>query len=153
MTWLDVLCGIFLLLGGAGGYAQGFIRSSLRLLALLLGGILGMLFMLRLGSAGTTQGAVLRAAGAMVLGLAVTSLAAWSADKAVPHFVHRSLTNKILGILPGMLIGLLILTIGLGLADRLALSAATQEFLRRGVVAGPLVAAGDLVEQMVVGVR
>ncbi len=153
MTWLDLLCGLFLLLVGIGGYAQGFIRGGLRLLALLVGSALGLLFTMRLGSLATATAAVVWAGAAAMLGITVAALAAWSLAKALPNVVHRALTNRLLGILPAVVLGLVILVIGLGLVDRLTTSSATQELLRKGLVTGPLVGAGDLIEQMIAGVR
>ena len=50
MTWLDLVCGLFLALVVVGGYAQGLIRGVARLGVLLGGGALGALVVLQVGS-------------------------------------------------------------------------------------------------------
>ena len=153
MTLLDVVCGVFLVLVGIGGYAQGLIRGVLRLLALLGGAALGTLFALRVGSSGTARGAAGWAGAAALLGIVVCGLVAWSAAKAIPPFVHRTLANRLLGVLPALLLGLLILAVGLGLAERVVAAPETQAYIRSGLLTGPLVEAVDVAEQIAAGVR
>ena len=153
MTWLDLLCCLLLALVAVGGYTQGLLRGLLRLLALLAGGILGTLLMLRLGALGTPRATAAWAIAAALLGVAITGLLAWGAARVVPHFMHETLTNRLLGIVPALLIGLVILALLLGLVERVALTAETQEFIRDGLLTGPLVRVVDLVEQVVAGVR
>jgi hypothetical protein len=93
------------------------------------------------------------AASAALLGLAFTAAIAWAASRGVPRFVHQTLTNRLLGILPALLIGLVMVALGLALIDRIALEPATQELIRRGVLTGPLVAVVDVLEQIIAGVR
>ena len=153
MTWLDLTCALFLLLAGAGGYSQGFIRGSLRLLVLLSTGVLGVLFALRPDSLATARTTLQWSAAGALLGFAVAAFLAWSANRAIPDFVHRSPANRLLGILPAAGIALMILVLGLGVGERLTASSTAQAFLRSGILTGPLVGAGDLIEQMVAGVH
>ena len=153
MTLLDVVCWLFLALVGIGGYAQGLIRGVLRLLALLGGAVMGTLFALRVGSTGTAPGAAGWAGVMALLGIAVCGLVAWSAAKAIPPFVHRTLINRLLGVLPALLLGLLILALGLGLAERVVVASETQAYIRSGWLTGPLIGAVDVAEQIVAGVR
>lgn len=153
MTWLDLVSLIFLVLVGVGGYTQGLIRGLVRLLALAAGGILGALFVLWLGSLETARATVGWATVGALLSLAACAALAWGVSKAVPKVTHRRLSNRVLGVVPALAIGLLVLAIGLGLADRVAMSPATQALIRRGMLTGPLVAVTDLLEQIVAGVR
>ena len=153
MTWLDLICVLFLLLAGAGGYTQGFIRGSLRLLALSVAGVVGVLFALRLVLPETASATLLWGGAAALLGFVVAALLAWSANRAIPDFVHRSPANRLLGILPAAGIALMILVLGLGVGERLTASSTAQAFLRSGILTGPLVGAGDLIEQMLAGIH
>jgi uncharacterized membrane protein required for colicin V production len=153
MTWLDLLCGLLLLLLGAGGYAQGFLRGLLRLVALLGGGAFGAALMLRMGTLGTAQATALWAAVAGIAGLLGIGLIFWTVLHAIPRFVHTSLPNRWLGVVPALVIGLVILALLLSFVERVALYPETQAFIRSGLLTGPLVEVVDLMEQIVAGVR
>ena len=153
MTWLDAVCFVLLLLVGLGGYEQGAIRGILRLVGLLAGGGLGFLLVLRVGTLDTVQGAAASAIIAILLGVTATGLLIWSVTRMLPSFVHRNPANRALGILPALVVGLLILTLALGLAERLVTTQERQAFIRAGKLTGPLVRVVDLVEQTVAGVR
>ncbi len=153
MTWLDLICGLFLLLASIGGYTQGFIRGSLRLLVLLSAGVLGVLFALRPDSLATARATLLWTGAFALLGFAVAAILAWNANRAIPDFVHRSPANRLLGILPALLIAVVVLVLGLGVGERLVVSPTDQAFIRSGVLTGPLVDTGDLIEQIVAGVH
>lgn len=153
MTWLDLGCTLGLVLIAAGGYSQGLIRGVLRLVALVAGGLLGAGLMLRLGTLGTPSTTALWASAAALLGVAVSGLLAWSASNTVPRSVHESLPNRILGILPALLAGAIILALGLSLAERIAMTVQTQELIRTGIITGPLAGIVDLVEQRAAGLR
>lgn len=153
MTWLDLVCVVLLVLAGIGGYEQGFIRGIARLLALLLGGALGALTIARLDLLNTASGAIGWAIAIAVIALAAMGMLIWSMGRAVPSFIHQAPANRVLGVLPALFLGLVILTLLLGLAERLALSPATQSFIRSGGLTGPLVGAVDLIEQSIAGVR
>jgi uncharacterized membrane-anchored protein len=153
MTIVDLIAVLLLCIIGLGGYSQGFVRGILRLLALVAGGLLGLGLVLNFNGPDTAGAAGSRAAVAAFVALGAASAAAWVTARAIPSFVHRHLANRVLGILPAFVIGLVLLTLGLGLADRLAVSPATQELLRRGAITAPLVSVTDLLEQMLAGVR
>ncbi len=153
MTWLDLVCGLFLALVAVGGYAQGLIRGVARLGVLLGGGALGALVVLQLGSFDTAAATAGWAAAIALLALGGTGLVGWSMARIVPRFMHAMLANRLLGVLPALLAGLVILALVLALAERLAVTSETQAFIRSGVVTGPLVSTVDLVEQLVAGVR
>ena len=153
MTWLDVVCMLLLLLVAAGGFTQGFIRGVLRLGTLAAGGALGALFTLRLGSLPTATGAAGWSAAATLLGIVVLGLVAWSASLALPRSVHEALANRIFGVAPAILTGLVILAVVLGLVERLAAAPETQALIREGALTGRLVSAVDIAEQLVAGVR
>lgn len=91
--------------------------------------------------------------GAALLGILVTSLFTWSISRAVPAFIHESLVNRVLGVLPAVLIDLVVLTFALGLAERLALTIDQRVFLRGGLLTGPLIAITDWLEQAFLMVR
>lgn len=153
MTWLDVVCTLSLVLVAVGGYTQGLIRGTLRLIALAAGGLLGAGLMLRLGTLGTPRTTAIWASAAALLGVAVSSLLAWSATGAVPRTVHESLPNRILGIVPALFAGAVILALVLSLTERLAMTTQTQQLIRTGILTGPLVSIVDLVEQRAAGLR
>jgi xanthine/uracil permease len=119
----------------------------LRLAALAAGGLLGAGLMLRLGTMGTPLATAGWAAAAALLGIVASSLMVWSATSAIPGTIHQSLPNRILGVVPALVAGAIILALGLSLAERVALRQGT------GLVTGPLVAVVDLVEQRAAGLR
>ena len=151
MTWLDVVCGLGLAVIAAGGYAQGLIRGALRLAALVAGGLLGAGLMLRLGTMGTPRATAGWAAAAELLGIAIAGMIAWSASAAVPHTVHQSLPNRVLGVVPALVAGSLVLALGLSLGERVTPSVAVQQLIRAGALTGPLVDLVDTLEQRAVG--
>ena len=153
MTWLDLVCVGFVLLAGAGGYAQGFLRGILRLLALLLGGALAGLVVARLDPRTAVASTLAGAIGTLLLAIAAAGVLAWQAARGLPRAVHESLPNRVLGILPALLIALLMLALLLGLVERVVISTEAQLFIRDGLLTGPLVAVVDTVEQTLAGVR
>jgi uncharacterized membrane protein required for colicin V production len=153
MTWLDLVCLLTLGIVAVGGYAQGFVRGMLRIFSLAGGGALGVLFMLRVESSDDLQQMVLWTIGAALLGIAITSLFSWSVSRAIPPFVHHSITNRVLGMLPALLIALVVLVFLLGLADRLAITTDQRIFLRSGILTGPLIVIVDWIEQHSITIR
>lgn len=153
MSWLDFACICGLILIAVGGYSQGLIRGVLRLAALAAGGLLGALLMLRLGTLGTPRSTAIWATAAALLGVAVSALVAWSATNSIPRAIHAALLNRLLGILPALAAGGIILALGLSLAERIALTAPTQDMIRTGRVTGPLIQIVDGIEQRVAGLR
>ena len=153
MTWLDLVCGLGLALLAVGGYSQGLIRGVLRLAALGAGGLLGAALILRLGTMGTARVTAGWAVAAALLAIGVSSMLAWSAARAVPRSAHRSLVNRVLGVIPALAAGLVILALGLSLGERVARAVETQQLIRAGALTGPLVALVDLLEQRAAGLR
>ena len=153
MTWLDLVCLLTLGIVAVGGYAQGFVRGILRIFSLLGGGALGVLFMLRVEPSDDLQQMVLWTIGAALLGIVITSLFSWSVSRAIPPSVHHSITNRVLGVVPALMIELVVLVVVLGLADRLAITAGQSTFLRSGILTGPLIVIVDWIEQYFITVR
>jgi uncharacterized membrane protein required for colicin V production len=153
MTWLDIMCILGLTLVAAGGYNQGFSRGILRLATLVVGGLLGAGLMFHMGTLGTPRATAVWAVAAALLAMIASSLIAWSAIGAVPRRVHEWLPNRILGLLPALVVGVIILALSLSFAERVASAVDTQQLIRTGMVTGPLVSAVDLVEQHTIGVR
>lgn len=92
------------------------------------------------------------AAAAALLGLSIAILLSWSISMAVPPWLHHHVVNRILGIFPAIIVGLLILTLGLGLADRLVDQPSQQAFLRSGSLTGILVQFVDIGQGWLTGV-
>ena len=153
MTWLDLVCLLTLGIVVVGGYTQGFVRGMLRILSLVGGGGLGVLFMLRVEPSDNLQQMIMWMVGAALLGIVITSLFSWSVSRAIPPSVHHSITNRVLGIVPALMIVLVVLVVVLGLADRLAITADQSTFLRSGILTGPLIVIVDWIEQYFVTVR
>lgn len=153
MTIVDVAALLLLGLLGLGGYRQGFLRGVARLLALVIGGVTGLALVLNLPVVDSAAGAGARAALIALGSLGVASAVIWLGMRSVPPSIHRNRANHILGIVPALLAGLVLLTLALGLADRVALYQTTQATLRHGLITGPLVALVDVLEQTLAGVR
>lgn len=153
MTWLDLVCLLTLGIVAVGGYAQGFVRGILRTLSLVGGGALGVLFMLRVEPREDLQQMVLWTVAAALLGIVVASLFTWSVSRAIPPFVHHSIMNRVLGVLPAVVIELVVLVFLLGLAERLAVTPEQSTFLRSGILTGPLIVIVDWIEQYFVSIR
>ncbi len=153
MTWLDVACGVLLVLIATGGYVQGFIRGLLRLLALSAGCILGFLFVQRLQTLTTLRTTLFWAAAAAGLGELVAMLIAWSISRSIPGSIHRSLPNRLLGIVPALVPGIVVMALALGLVARLAETQALPALIHRGALTGPLASAIDLAEQALISLR
>src|SRR3712207_7841521 len=64
------------------------------LLALLVGGAIGMLFMLRLGTMDTAATTIGWAVAAVLFGVAVAGLIVWGAARAIPRFIHGAIANR-----------------------------------------------------------
>lgn len=153
MTWLDLVCLLTLGIVAVGGYTQGFVRGMLRIFSLVGGGALGLLFMLRIEPSDDLQQMVLWTIGAGLLGIVITSLFSWSVSRAIPPFVHHSITNRVLGVVPALIIELVVLIVVLGLADRLAITPDHSTFLRSGILTGPLIVIVDWIEQYFITIR
>jgi xanthine/uracil permease len=92
------------------------------------------------------------ASAAALLGLSVATLLSWSISAAIPPWLHHNIVNRVLGVLPALLVGVMILMLGLGLADRLVDQPAQQAFLRSGRLTGPLIQLVDIGQAWITGV-
>lgn len=153
MTWLDAVCLLTFVVVALGGYAQGFVRGVLRLLTLVAGGALGVLFMLRLTPSDDLRTMVIWTVGAAILGIVVAGLLCWSIARAIPPAIHNAPINRVLGVLPALVIELAVLVAALGFADRVAMTPEQSYFLRSGFITGPLIVITDWIEQFFVTVR
>ncbi len=153
MTPLDAAVLALLVLIGAGGYHQGLIRGLTRLLGLLLIAFVTLLLSVGISNRGELQAMILRTlalcAAIMLLVGVLTSLL----NRAIPRAWHATRINKLLGVVPALLQGLLVATLMLGLIHRLALEPEMQQYLARGVVTGPLILPVSWMEQSLAGVR
>ncbi len=153
MTPLDAAVIAFLLLVSAGGYYQGLIRGVTRLAALLVIGLATTVLGNGIGTRGGIQAMVLRTMalfGAVVL---VVAALAWLVNRAFPSEWHTSKLNKVLGIVPALLQGVIIAALLVGLVHRLALEQEVQRYIAGGFVTGPLIEPLRWVEQSLAGVR
>ncbi|HSH80408.1 MAG TPA: hypothetical protein VLA19_17915 [Herpetosiphonaceae bacterium] len=153
MTWLDVVCILALALIAAGGYVQGLIRGLVRLLALLGGGGLAAVAVLNLDTASSAPGTAAVAVAITTALLAIAGLAAWMLSRSLPSSAHAAPVNRLLGVVPALALGFVLLAVLVGLAERVALTTETQAFIRAGALSGRLVQLVDTIEQLVAGIR
>ncbi|WP_029214509.1 CvpA family protein [Kallotenue papyrolyticum] len=138
MTALDVAVLALLLLIGLGGYRQGLLRGLTRLAALLSATLLALLLGPRTPLRGALRLDIARLA-VLFLGLLIaTGTLAWLANRAISEALHTSRLNRALGVLPALALGLLVLAVLLGLAQRLAPNDALASYIAGGRVSGPL---------------
>jgi hypothetical protein len=146
MTLLDAAILVFLCLVAIGGYGQGFIRSATRLGALLLiGG--GVALLLLLVPADLGLPALLIYTAGLLLGttLLVGTLVR-RINRTVSPATQLALWNKLLGLGPALLQGMLLVVLGLGLAHRLAPEPGQQQYITEGMLSGPLLSIFDWLE-------
>lgn len=153
MTWLDVVCILALALIAAGGYVQGLIRGLVRLLALLGGGGLAAVAVLKIDATASAPGTAAVAVAITTALLAVAGLVAWMLARSFPASAHESPVNRLLGVVPALALGFVLLAVLVGLAERVALTTETQAFIRAGALSGRLVRVVDTIEQLVAGIR
>lgn len=153
MTLLDAAVLALLGLIGAGGYHQGLIRGITRTAALLTIGLLAAILTAGATIEGSIQSVIARTLalfGGVVL---VVGTLTWLINWAIPRSFHATLINKLLGIVPGVLQGLIVLALALGLLHRIALDQAMQQYLARGLVTGPLIQPFGWLERTLAGVQ
>ncbi|HEX6292421.1 MAG TPA: hypothetical protein VFZ66_24760 [Herpetosiphonaceae bacterium] len=153
MTLLDAAVLALLLLIGAGGYHQGLIRGLTRTAALLAIGMLSALLSATMTLAGSIESLIARTLTLCGGVLLVVGTLTWLINRLVPRAFHRTLTNRVLGILPGLIQGLIVLILALGFVHRVALDQTTQEYIARGVITGPLIQPFDWFERTLAGVQ
>jgi uncharacterized membrane protein required for colicin V production len=153
MTLLDAAVIALLLLIAAGGYYQGFLRGLMRLIGLLSIGLLTALLSIGASLQGSIQQVVLRTFALFCGGTLVVGVAIWLLNRLIPPALHRSRINKLLGVLPALLQGVIVLALALGFVHRVALEQETQGYIARGLVSGPLIEPFAWFEQSLAGVR
>lgn len=153
MTLLDAAVLGVLALIAVGGYHQGLIRGITRTAALLAIGLLAALLTAGATIEGSIQSVILRALALFGGVLLVIATLTWLINWAIPHSFHATLINKILGIVPALLQGLIVLALALGFFHRIALDQAMQEYLARGLITGPLIQPFGWLERTLAGVQ
>jgi uncharacterized membrane protein required for colicin V production len=139
ITALDIAVIVLLALIAVGGYYQGFIRGLTRTAALIV--VTGGTFLLSAGMRlqGSIQNIVIRTVILLAGVMLVIGALTWLFNRSVPRAFHESLLNKILGIVPALLQGLIVLSLLLGFVHRVALEVETQQYIAHGSVTGPLI--------------
>lgn len=151
MTALDVAVLAALLLIGLGGYHQGLLRGLTRLTALLSAALLALLLGLRTPLRGALASDVARLAVLFVGLLIATGTLAWLVNRAIPSALHAARLNRVLGIVPALALGCVVLALLLGLAQRLAPSDALAASIAGGRVTGRLAQAFLWLERALAG--
>jgi uncharacterized membrane protein required for colicin V production len=153
MTLLDAAVLALLALIAVGGYHQGLIRGITRMLALLMIGLLTALLSAGMTIEGSIHIVMMRTL--LIFGgvLLVVATLTWLINWAIPRSFHDTLINKLLGIVPGLLQGLIVLALALGFAHRVAVDLAMQQYLARGLVTGPLILPFGWLERTLAGVQ
>jgi uncharacterized membrane protein required for colicin V production len=153
MTLLDAAVLALLALIGAGGYHQGLIRGITRTAALLAIGMLTALLSAGVTLEGSIQIVIARTLTIFGGVLLVVATLTWLINWAIPPGFHDTLINRLLGIVPGLLQGLIVLALALGFAHRVALDLAMQQYIARGLVTGPLILPFGWLERTLAGVQ
>lgn len=149
MTWLDAAVLAFLLLVAAGGYRQGLVRGLVRVLALVL--ITGFGLLLVLGIAlPTLRDTVERVFVFVALLTLAMGGVAWWLLHTLPPRLHRRRWNKVLGIVPALLQGIIVAGLLLAVAERVVPAASMQALIRNGTLTGRLLAPFDLIERWLI---
>lgn len=153
MTLLDAAVLAFLLLVSLGGYRQGLVRGVLRIAALLAIGLLAAILSAGIGRQGDLQTLLMRAV-ALFAGLIIaTGTLAWMLGWSVPRVIHDSTLNRLLGVVPALLQGLLVVALLLGLVHRIAFSQELQTYIAGGAISGPLIQPLSWLERSLAGLR
>lgn len=153
MTALDAAVIALLVLISAGGYHQGLIRGLTRLLGLALIALTTLIFSVGISNRGDLQAMILRTLALCAAIILAVGALIWLLNRAIPRAWHNALINKLLGIVPALLQGVIVAALILGLVHRLALEQEMQQYLARGLVTGPLVLPVSWLEQSLAGVR
>ncbi len=153
MTPLDAAVLALLVLIGAGGYHQGLIRGLTRLLGLVLIAFITLILSVGINNRGELRSMILRTLALCAAVMLSVGALTWLLNRAIPRAWHDARINKLLGVLPALLQGLIVAALMLGLVHRLALEPEMQQYLARGVVTGPLILPVSWIEQSLAGVR
>jgi uncharacterized membrane protein required for colicin V production len=139
MTRLDAAVVAVLLLIGAGGYYQGFLRGLTRLAGLVVIGALIVLLSSGITLTGPLQTVLARSLALLGGIVLVVSAITWLINRAVPRSFHASPLNKLFGVVPAFIQGICVLALLLGLLHRLAFDPAIEHYVERGLITGPLI--------------
>ena len=153
MTALDAAVLAVLVLIGAGGYHQGLIRGLTRLFGLVLIALTTLILSTGISNRGGLQLMVLRTLALCAAVLLTVGAFTWLVNRTIPRAWHKAAINKLLGVLPALLQGLIVAALILGLVHRLALEQEMQQYLARGAITGPLILPVSWLEQSLAGVR
>lgn len=151
MTWLDAAVVLALLLIGAGGYRQGLLRGLTRLSALIAIGLVAIILSGSMTLDGDVRDVITRALTLLAGVVLIVGLLTWFVNRTVPRSFHQMRINRVLGIVPALLQGVIVIALALGFAHRVAIDQAMQEYLARGVVTGPLILPFDWLERAIGG--
>jgi uncharacterized membrane protein required for colicin V production len=153
MTLLDAAVLALLILIGAGGYHQGLIRGLTRTAGLLTIGALAAILSAGTTVEGSIRNVIVRTLTIFSGVLLVVGAVIWIVNRAIPRRFHTTLLNSVLGILPGLLQGLIVLALALGFVHRVALEPAMQQYIARGLITGPLIQPFGWIERTLAGVQ
>lgn len=153
MTALDAAVLALLVLISAGGYHQGLIRGLTRLFGLVLIAITTLILSTGISNRGGLQSMVLRTLALCAAVMLVVGAFTWLLNRIIPRSWHKAAANKLLGVLPALLQGLIVAALVLGLVHRLALEQEMQQYLASGAITGPLILPASWLEQSLAGVR
>jgi uncharacterized membrane protein required for colicin V production len=152
ITALDAGVVAALLLIGIGGYRQGLLRGITRFSALLIAALLALLLGFGTSLRGAIETIILRSAALFAGVLLVAAGVALLVNRLIPRVLHESLINRVLGIFPALLQGLIVISLVLGLAHRVAITDEMAHYLAGGRVTGPLIQPFDWLERSLAGV-
>lgn len=153
MTLLDTAVIALLVLIAAGGYQQGLLRGLTRTAALLLIGLITALLSIGISLQGSIQQVVLRTIALFCGGVLAVGAIIWLVNRVVPSTFHRARINRLLGVLPAIVQGTIVLALTLGFIHRVALDQETQRYIARGIITGPLIEPFAWLEQSLAGMR
>lgn len=152
ITALDVGVSVALLLIAIGGYRQGLLRGLVRLAALLSAALLALLLSAGMTLRGPIDAIVLRSAALFAGALLVAGGLALAVSRLIPRVLHESLINRVLGIIPALLQGLVVIALVLGLAHRVAITDEMARYIAGGRVTGPLIQPFAWLERSLAGI-
>jgi uncharacterized membrane protein required for colicin V production len=147
MTWLDAGVVVFILLVGLGGYYQGLLRGLTRTIALLGTGLIALTLSLGAAIGGTLEGVVVRTLALVLAVVLVVGVITWSINRVIPRSFHHSPVNRVLGVVPAVLQGVIVVALVLGFVHRVAFDQATQRYIEQGRVTGPLIVPFSWIER------
>jgi uncharacterized membrane protein required for colicin V production len=138
MTMLDAALVAVLVAIASGGYRQGCVRGMVRLVVLALIGGLSVLLLLLLPLHDTLGGSLVQA-GVIAVGMVlIAALLASVINRKVTRHVHQARWNRILGVVPALVQGVVLASLVVGLAYRLAITPELQHYIAQGWISGPL---------------